>query len=114
MVSNTASTGLTKSGVKKPTLNWARFNCDPAASSPVPTRAPVNAWVVEMGNPSNVARKTVAPAPAATASKKSGEAATAAGTSPAPENACTSASAKYIEQSEPANVVIVASAIALL
>jgi hypothetical protein len=70
--------------------------------------------VVEIGRPSNVARITVAPAPVATAIRKIGEAANASGTSPLPEKAVISASAKKTDYMQPTNVAIGAIVIACL
>ena len=61
-----------------------------------------------------MARITVQPAPMATANKKCGEAATALGTRPLPENACTSPAARNTEAMQPAKVAPVASVIACL
>ena len=56
------------------------------AANPEPTNAPVRAWVVDTGNPSLAANKTVDPAPRATARAKRGEATSESGTSPFPPN----------------------------
>ena len=57
---------------------------------------------------------TVAEAPAATANKKAGDAATISGTRPLPEKALTSASASNSEQSPPASVAMVPISSAVL
>ena len=70
--------------------------------------------MVEMGKPSRAARITVAPAPVPTPSRKIGEAVNAPGTSPLPEKAWMSASAKKTDATQPEKVAIVASVIAVL
>ena len=50
-----------------------KFTAAPTATIPQPMMAPVNACVVEIGNPVRVARITVRPAPAATARTKYSE-----------------------------------------
>ena len=76
---------------------------------PLPIIAPINACVVEIGNPVIVARITVAPAPSATEKRKYSEATIRSGTRPLPENLVSSSWASAIEQIEPAKVAIVAN-----
>jgi hypothetical protein len=113
-VSRIEITGLSSSGRKKADPNTPRLSSSPAATKPPPTNAPVKPCVVEMGKPSSAARITVMPAPVPTASRKIGEAASASGTSPLPEKALMSASAKKTDATQPKNVAIVASVIAVL
>src|ERR1700693_3235224 len=107
MVSRIKINGLSSSGRKKADPSTERFSSDPAAINPAPTSAPVKACVVEIGKPRTVASMTVEAAPAATAVRKFGDADTASGTRPLPENACTSASARNTEQTQPASVASV-------
>src|SRR3972149_7837104 len=109
-----AITGLSKSGMKKALPRTAKLTCEPTATKPAPTRAPVRLWVVEIGNPVIVATITVIAAPIATAVRNSGAVAMLWGTKPLPEKVFTSPYATNIEASEPANVVIVAHQIEYL
>jgi hypothetical protein len=70
--------------------------------------APTKPCVVDMGKPSLVANKTVAPAANATAKTKSTDLIISSGTKPLPEKFFINAAAKKYEHTLPAKVVSVA------
>ena len=107
-----ASTGLSSSGMTKLLPSAERLTpWKPTAAQPPPINAPSRPCVVEIGKPSRVARMTVRPAPSVTAKRKYSEPTSASGTSPLPENFLSSACARKIEVTDPANVVTVAQVI---
>ena len=75
---------------------------------PAPTKAPMREWVVEIGIPSTVASITVLAAPTPIAIINSGFEMMAEDTRPFPLNALISPFERYIEKSDPKNVVAVA------
>ena len=63
--------GENNNGRTTPLASAANFTCaNPAAVTPAPTSAPVNACVVEIGRPSREASRTVPAAARATAARK--------------------------------------------
>ena len=109
----TANIGLSSNGSRKPLPKDCTLTSLPAATMPLPMIAPVNACVVETGNPVSAAAMTVAPAPSATASRKCSEPTIWSGTRPFPENLVSSFCAKNMETIDPPDVVTVAHAMAM-
>jgi hypothetical protein len=88
----------------------SRSTLNEPAASPAPVRAPIRAWVVEMGRPSRVATSTVTAAPAPTATGKAPSTSRLVSTRPLPEKALTSSPASSRAASEPTQVAAVAVA----
>jgi hypothetical protein len=95
-------------GVKKEVYNFEKFIPFSAATSPTPTNDPVKACVVEMGNPSFVAKKTVNDAAKAIDIGKAVKLMILSGINPLPEKFTISFSARKKATIDPESVVTVA------
>ena len=60
-----AISGLTIKGIKNVLPNFAKLKLAPTATTPLPNKAPTKLWVVDIGIPIFVAKKTVKAAPIA-------------------------------------------------
>lgn len=113
MPSDAAMMGLSSRGNRKVIDSLPNWISPGLAASPAPTSPPINAWVVEIGNPAREAIITVIAAPMPTLKMKCGAPTITSGSKPLPENRCTSSWARNSDTRLPATVATVASSKAL-